>query len=192
MILTLEELALVDGGRLLSTLNDGNSDNNLTVRIGTDMLCNHRSNADCAFDWLAILMLGERLELLGCDPSWAPVGQPNTVIAIDFKLNTRIGEMEITYICQYAKAYLAFYTDCHFGTQGDVADVFDYEAELLDFEDNIQTKVHRFHDIAKLYTACFVEGLRESYLGADYVTMLGINQLRLKKWLDISALRCSA
>ncbi|MFM7186416.1 MAG: hypothetical protein ACKO14_01225 [Armatimonadota bacterium] len=192
MTLTLEELALVDGQRLLSTLNGINSSAGLTVRIGTDMLCNHRSDADCAFDWLAVLMLGEHLEVLGCDPSWAPVGEPGQILAVDFKLNSCVGEMELAYLHQYAAAYLSFYTDGRYGTNSDSDATFDYEKELLHFEDNIQTIVMRFHDIAKLYTACFVGGLRENYLGADYVTMLGIHQLRLKKWLDVSALRCSA
>jgi len=192
MTLTLEELALVDGQLLLSTLTGSNSSAGLTVRIGTDMLCNDRSDADCAFDWLAVLMLGERLEVLGCDPSWAPVGEPRHILAVDFKLNSCIGEMELTYLHQYAAAYLSFYTDGRYGTKRDTDATFDYEKELLHFEDNIQTKVVRFHDIAKLYTACFVGGLRENYLGADYVTMLGIHQFRLKQWLAISALRCSA
>ncbi len=192
MTLTLEELAIVDARRLLSTLNNCNSSDALTVRIGTDMLCNDRSDADCAFDWLAVLMLGERLHVLGCDPTWAPVGEPERPLAVDFKLNNPVGEMELAYLHQYAAAYLSFYTDGRYGANTSSDDTFDYEKALLDFEDRIQTNVHRFHDIAKLYTACFVGGLRENYLGADYVTMLGIHQLRLKQWLDVSALRCSA
>jgi len=192
MTLTLEELAIVDGNRLLSTLMSSSSADCLTVRIGTDMLCNERSQADRAFDWLAVLMLGERLEALGCDPTWAPVGEMEHILAVDFRLNSRVGEMELSYLRQYAIAYLAFYTDGRYIKNADADDYFDYESELLQFEDNIQANVQRFHDIAKLYTACFVSGLRENYLGADYVTMLGIHQLRLKKWLDISALRCSA
>jgi hypothetical protein len=192
MTLTLEELAIVDGNRLLSTLMSSASADCLTVRIGTDMLCNDRSEADCAFDWLAVLMLGERLEALGCNPTWAPVGETGHILAVDFRLNSRVGEMELSYLRQYALAYLAFYTDGRYVTKSEIEDSFEYETELLNFEDNIQTKVQRFHDIAKLYTACFVAGLRENYLGADYVTMLGIHQMRLKKWLDVSALRCSA
>lgn len=192
MTLTLEELAIVDGGRLLSTLSGSTSANYLTVRIGTDMLCNYRSDADCAFDWLAVLMLGERLEALGCNPTWAPVGEAGHTLAVDFRLNNRVGEMELSYLRQYAAAYLSFYTDGRYPSTVGNEPTFDYETELLTFEDNIQTNVKRFHDIAKLYTACFVGGLRENYLGADYVTTLGIHQLRLKKWLDVSALRCSA
>ena len=192
MTLTLEELAIVDGQRLLSTLTDIKSADCLIVRIGTDMLCNDRSDADCAFDWLAVLMLGERLEALGCNPTWAPVGETGHVLAVDFKINNRVGEMELAYLRQYAAAYLSFYTDGRYGSNTDAEETFDYETELLNFEDNIQSNVQRFHDIAKLYTACFVAGLRQTYMGADYVSMLGRHQLRLKKWLDISALRCSA
>lgn len=192
MTLTLEEFAIVDSQRLLSSLLCNDAADCLTVRIGTDMLCNDRSDADCAFDWLAVLMLGERLEALGCNPTWAPVGDDGHILAVDFMINNRIGEMELSYLRQYATAYLAFYTGGRYIGNGDTEDRFDYETELLHFEDNIQTNVQRFHDIAKHYTKCFVGGLRENYLGADYVTMLGIHQVRLKKWLDISALRASA
>ena len=50
----------------------------------------------------------------------------------------------------------------------------------------------RFDDIARRYTTRFIAGLRDSYLGADYVTSVGIHQRRLKRWLDYSALRCTA
>lgn len=191
MNLTLEELAMVDATKLLTALND-NRNSGFVVRIATDMLCNDRSNADVAFDWLAVLMLGERLAELGLEPEWSTVGSRDHILAVDFSINGVLNQSALDALTAYAASYLTFYTDGHFPTVTDETSVFDYEQTLLSFEDDIKNRVHRFDDIAKLYTSSFVAGLRENYLGADYVTMIGRHQLRLKKWLDVSALRCSA
>ena len=164
----------------------------LIIRISTDMLCNKRSNADIAFDWLAVLMLGEYLEQLDLNPDWTTVGSMGHILAIDFTVNSAINQTALEALQAYAAAYLSFYTGGRYPSSADYSKLFDYEQELLRFEDDIKSRVRRFDDIAKHYTSSFIAGLRDKYMGADYVMMLGKHQLRLKRWMDISALRCSA
>lgn len=191
MTLTLEELALIDSDRLIDSIaSDGQ--NRLVIRIGTDMLCNGRSNADIAFDWLAVLMLGEYIIGLGCDAEWSTVGATNHILAIDFSISTNLTPYTMDALIAYATAYLSFYTGGRSPIRSATDSLFDYEVELFRFEDELGGRVQHFHDIARLYTASYVAGLREKYLGADYVMMLGRHQRRLRKWLEISALRCSA
>jgi hypothetical protein len=156
------------------------------------MLCNDRSNVDAAFDWLSVLMLGEFLAALGTDPSWTTVGRGEHVLAVDFKLNQGLGSNGFDALLAYAASYLSFYTDGRYPSGEELPGMIEYEQALLSFEDDIQVGVTRFHEIAGRYTTRFVAGLRDSYLGADYVTNVGIHQRRLKRWLDVSALRCSA
>ena len=192
MTLTLDELAIVDGPRLFSRRDASDKVESLVVRIPTDMLCNDRSNVDAALDWLSVLMLGESLAALGTDPSWTTVGRGEHVLAVDFKLNQGLDSNGFDALLAYAASYLSFYSDGRYPSGEQKPGMFDYEHELLSFEDDIQNRVTRFNDIAIRYTTRFVAGLRDSYLGADYVTNVGIHQLRLKRWLDYSALRCSA
>ena len=192
MTLTLEELAIVDGPRLFSSLEAYDTADTFVVRISTDMLCNQRPYADMAFDWLAVLMLGETLVKLGGNPIWTPVGSPQRILAVDFTFGKRIDRPAFDALLGYAASYLSFYTDGRYPQSSGQTPMFDYEQELLSFEDDIQNRVHHFNDIAEMYTSNFVAGLRQTYMGADYVSMLGRHQLRLKKWLDVSALRCSA
>jgi hypothetical protein len=60
---------------------------------------------------------------------------------------------------QYGAALLAFQTDgtatCHFNE----ADIMDYEAEILAFQDDIVSRVHAFHDLAGLYASEYLAGL---------------------------------
>jgi hypothetical protein len=191
-MLTLDELAIVDGNRLFTSLTTPTGMQSLVVRIATDMLCNERSNVDAAFDWLSVLMLGEFLATLDCDPQWTAVGHPERVLAVDFTLNKTLDRTSFDALHAYAASYLAFYTDGRYPAGEQITGMFDYEQELLSFEDDIQGRVHRFNDIARKYTTRFVAGLRDSYLGADYVTNVGRHQLRLKRWMDYSALRFSA
>ena len=192
MILTLEQLALDDGERLYSSLTSQSHAESLAIRIATDMLCNERSPADAAFDWLAVLMLGEKLIQLDCEPSWSIVGTPERVIAVDFTLGKPLERDALNALQVYAQSYLSFHTDGSHPEHNGNSPMFDYGLELLNFEDDIKYRVTHFNDIATKYTACYISMLRQTYLGADYVTMLGRHQLRLKKWLNISALRCSA
>ena len=192
MNLTLEELAIVDGPRLFSSLDTSGKAGKLVIRIATDMLCNQRSNVDAAFDWLSVLMLGEFLAAHNADPSWTAVGHPDHVMAVDFTLNETLDRNGFDALIAYAASYLSFYTDGRYPSGEELPGMFEYEQALLSFEDDIQVRVTRFDDIAGRYTTRFVAGLRDSYLGADYVTNVGIHQRRLKRWLNVSALRCSA
>jgi hypothetical protein len=192
LILTLEELAIVDANRLFTSLTAPTVTQPLVIRIATDMLCNERSNVDAAFDWLSVLMLGEFLATLDCDPQWASVGHPERILAVDFTLNKSLDRTGFDALHAYAASYLSFYSDGRYPAGEQILGMFDYEQELLSFEDDIQSRVLRFDNIASRYTTRFVAGLRDSYLGADYVTNVGRHQLRLKRWMDYSALRCSA
>jgi hypothetical protein len=192
MILTLEELAIVDGNRLFTSLTAPTVTQPLVVRIATDMLCNERSNVDAAFDWLSVLMLGEFLATLECEPQWTAVGNPERILAVDFTLNKTLDRTSFDALHAYAASYLSFYSDGRYPAGEPIPGMFDYEHELLSFEDDIHGRVLLFNDIASHYTTRFVAGLRDSYLGADYVTNVGRHQLRLKRWMDYSALRCSA
>jgi len=191
LTLTLEELALLDSARLIDSITSSGQ-NRLVVRIATDMLCNARSNGDKAYDWLAALMLGEYIVGLGLDAQWSTVGVPNHILAIDFSITTNLTQSSVDALKAYAASYLSFYTGGRSPRRSATATMFAYEVELFRFEDELGSRVRHFHDIARLYTASYVEGLRDEFLGADYVMMLGRHQRRLRKWLEISALRCSA
>lgn len=192
MNLMLEELAIVDGPRLFSSLDTSTKAGKLVIRIATDMLCNERSNVDAAFDWLSVLMLGEFLAEHNADPTWTAVGHPEHVLAVDFTLNNTLDRKGFEALIAYAASYSSFYSDGRYPSGEELPGMFEYEQALLSFEDDIQNRVTRFDDIARRYTTRFIAGLRDSYLGADYVTSVGIHQRRLKRWLDYSALRCTA
>ena len=102
MILTLEELALVDTTKWMTQSNE-NTVKPLIIRISTDMLCNKRSNADIAFDWLAVLMLGEYLEQLDLNPDWTTVGSMGHILAIDFTVNSAINQTALEALQAYAE-----------------------------------------------------------------------------------------
>ena len=131
----------------------------MTVRISTDILWTSEDAADRAYDWLAVLMFGEFLASRGTAPTYQIVHGFDQVMAVDFTLHNNINEATLTSLMQYGAALLAFQTEgtatCHFNE----ADIMDYEAEILSFQDDIVNRVHAFHDLAGFYASEYLAGL---------------------------------
>jgi hypothetical protein len=150
----------------------------MTIRISTDILWSSDDHSEQAYDWLAVLMFGEFLAGLETRPTYAVIRGGENIMAIDFTLHDNITASTLTRIMQYGAALLAFQTEgtatCHFAS----TDIMDYEAEFLSFQQDIQTRVTVFHDLASRYAETFISGQQNDNEAPNEYTAV------LQQWLD--------
>jgi hypothetical protein len=187
MTISLDELGLTNPQRADDFAERCAFTKSLTIRFSTDILWSSDDPSDRAYDWLAVLMFGEFLATLETQPYFSIVHVGDAVMAVDFTLKSNITSTTFTRIMQYGAALLAFQTEgtatCHFAA----TDIMDYEATILDFQDDIQNHVATFTDLAAMYVAEFIAGQQADGEPANEYTML------LSSWVQSnSSTRVSA
>lgn len=180
MTISLDELGLTNPERADEFAERCAFTKSLTIRISTDILWSSDDPSDRAYDWLAVLMFGEFLATLETQPSYRVVQVGDAVMAVDFTLKSNITATTFTRIMEYGAALLAFQTDgtatCHFAA----TDIMDYEATILEFQEEIENRVATFDDLAARYAAEFIAGQQADGEPSNEYTE------RLSKWMDVN------
>jgi hypothetical protein len=178
MTISLDELGLTNPQRADDFAERCAFTKSLTIRISTDILWSSDDPSDRAYDWLAVLMFGEFLATLETQTCYSIVQVGDAIMAVDFTLKSNITATTFTRIMQYGAALLAFQTEgtatCHFAA----TDIMDYEATILEFQQEIQNRVATFDDLAARYAAEFIAGQQADGEPSNEYTV------RLSKWMD--------